>query len=168
MMTHAGQVACATMLLVACGNREAPRPDGATGIAPGAAASPAATRADQVFGKWTVTGHRLPGVSAMSDADASQWHGKVIEFTPASAVAGADACETPTYETVTLPADSLLNVDYRVGPASLGLAPGSTIEVTTVDCSGSQWSAPGGRLLHVGPNRAFTVWDGVFLELQRN
>lgn len=120
------------------------------------------------FGTWTVVGFRIPGVSAMTAEEAGQWKGRTIELSPQSAATGAESCATPTYETVTAPADSLLSVVYRIGPAALGLPPGGTIEVTRVSCSGSDWPAPGGLLLHTGADRAFTVWDGVFFEVERS
>jgi hypothetical protein len=120
-----------------------------------------------VFGTWRVVGHRIPGVSAMTSAEAEAWTGRTIELSPQSAATGADACATPTYETGSAPLDSLLATDYRTAAGALGLAAGGTIEVTRVSCNGTAWPAPGGVLLHVGPNRAFTMWDGVFFELER-
>ena len=129
---------------------------------------PPAEQVSTAFGTWTVTGFRIPGISAMTSEEAAQWKGRTIELSPQSAATGAESCATPTYETVTAPADSLLSVDYRIGAAALGLPAGGTIEVTRVSCSGSDWPSPGGLLLHTGADRAFTVWDGIFFELERN
>ena len=37
---------------------------------------------------WVVFGHRAPGVSAMSDAEAAAWHGRTIHFGTREAVSG--------------------------------------------------------------------------------
>jgi hypothetical protein len=129
---------------------------------------PRAAPIGDVYGTWTVTGFRIPGISAMTAEEAGTWTGRTIELSPQSAATGAESCATPAYETITAPADSLLSIDYRIGPAALGLRPGGTIEVTRVSCSGSDWPSPGGLLLHTGADRAFTVWDGVFFELERS
>ena len=154
--------------LACSGERAAPPEQAATGTAPGSSAGPAAARADPAFGKWTVRGFRIPGVSAMSNDEAGKWKGKVIELSANTASSGLEACATPAYETVTVPADSVLGLDYRISGTALGLTPGATIDVTRVTCSGTPWSAPGGVLLHTGANKAFTVWDGVFFELERS
>ena len=157
------------LAFIACkADRPALASDAATGTAPGTSAGPAAARADPVFGRWTVTGYKVPGISAMSNDEAGKWRGKVIELSANSAATGPESCSTPTYETITVPADSMLGLDYRVSGTALGLTPGATIDVTRVSCSGSPWAAPGGVLLHTAPNKAFTVWDGVFFELERS
>lgn len=156
------------LAFAACGEKAAPASSAATGTAAGTSAGPAAASADPAFGKWTVTGFRIPGVSTMSNDEAAKWKGKVIELSANSAATGPEACETPAYETVTVPADSVLGFDYQVSGTALGLTPGATIDVTRVSCSGSPWTAPGGVLLHTGVNKAFTVWDGVFFALERS
>lgn len=150
------------LALTAC---PGPRERGTADTVP--ARLPSADNAGPVFGAWTVVGFRTPGVSAMSADEAARWKGRTIELSPQSAAIGADACDTPGYETITAPADSLLATDYRIAPAALGLPAGGTLDLTRVTCSGEAWLAPGGVLLHAGQDRAFTVWDGTFFELER-
>lgn len=161
-MTFRPAIAVTGLALVAC---PSPRDRGAADTVP--TRLPSAENAGPVFGAWTVVGFRMPGVSAMSGDEAARWKGRTIELSPQSAAVGADACDTPGYETITAPADSLLATEYRITPAALGLPAGGTLDLTRVTCSGEPWAAPGGVLLHAGQGRAFTVWDGVFFELER-
>lgn len=118
---------------------------------------------------WAIVGHRTPGVSAMSDADATAWHGVVMEFQPAFAIAGEDTCWQASYTTHTVPADSLLRAGYRLAPHDLGLedGAGASLGITVTSCGGEKWMTIGGVLLRVSEQRAFTPWDGVFFELER-
>lgn len=110
----------------------------------------------------------MPGISAMSEADAQAWKGRTVVLAAERAISGRDSCTTPAYQASTVPTDSLLDVGFRTTAATLGLAPGGTVDLTRVSCGGSDWNAAGNLLLHSGPNRAFTVWDGVFFELERS
>lgn len=119
-------------------------------------------------GEWTVFGHRIPGVSAMSEAEAAAWHGRAAFYSSALAVFGADTCRSPSYLSQQVRGDSLLTVDYRVAPEAFDLKPGATIRRIEVQCSGSAWTVPGGTLLEMPNGTLFTVWDGVFFELRRS
>ena len=106
----------------------------------------------------------------MTEAQATSYTGHTIEYAAQQAIAGADTCHGATYHYRDAPTDSLLNFEYRVTSKSLGLPdPGARkIGVTRVSCAGQDWTSPGGTLLWIGAQRAFTVWDGVFFEMQRN
>jgi heat shock protein HslJ len=124
---------------------------------------------DDPTGMWTIVGHRAPGESAMSTAQAEAWTGRTIQYGITEAIAGSDTCVAPTYQHRLAPADSLLSFNYRISPASLGL-PTSTemrLGMTEVSCDGKPWMALGGILLQTTDDRAFAVQDGVFFELQR-
>lgn len=88
-----------------------PSPDSTTQVA---STSPAAPT------DWIVVGHRIPGVSAMSDADADKWNGRVIQLAPEVVISGADTCASPMFTTTEGDADSLLGVEYRIRATDIG------------------------------------------------
>ena len=95
-----------------------------------------------LLGIWTVTGHTMPGISAMSDEEARQWHGLSIRMIQAEAISRSDRCATPEYRTV---ADTL-----------------------ELSCGGRPVTAFGARMFASGPDRARALWDGVLFELERD
>jgi uncharacterized membrane protein len=119
------------------------------------------------LGDWTVGGHRIPGTSAMNDAEAMAWHERPARFTTGMAVFGADTCRGPSYDAHELRGDSLLAVDYHADPAVFGLSQGARIRRIEVRCDSTAWAAPGGTLLLMPSGTLYTVWDGVFFELRR-
>lgn len=121
----------------------------------------------EVLGEWTVTGHRIPGVSAINDAQAKAVHGQVLKYTPETASSGKDVCPHAGYKTSNEAAGSFLAAGFRVTPQSLGLqGADAKLNVTEVSCDGVRWTTLGGTLLQAG-KRAFAPWNGVFFELQR-
>jgi hypothetical protein len=116
---------------------------------------------------WVIVGHRAPGVSTMSDADAAKWHGRSIDFGPDWACAGSDTCHRPMYHTGPAPLDSVL-ASYQVAPGSLDptVPPGATVTLTQVLCDGETWYSPGAVVLRTSPTHAYTPWEGVFFELK--
>ena len=106
-------------------------------------ASPAAEPPQPAqLGIWTVVSHSMPGVSAMSDAEANAWHGTSIRLLQSEAVSRNDRCATPEYRTV---GDTLL-----------------------VSCGGETWTTFGARMVAAGNDRARALWDGVLFELERD
>jgi hypothetical protein len=121
----------------------------------------------EVLGEWTITGHRIPGVSAMNDAQAKAMHGQLLKYAPETATSGKDVCPHVNYKSHSKPAGSFLAAGYRITPQSLGLqGADSRLDVTEVACGGVRWTTLGGTLLQAG-KRAFAPWNGVFFELQR-
>lgn len=118
------------------------------------------------LGEWAVVGHRMPGVGAMSEAEAAAWHGRIAHYASALAAFGTDSCLMPSYRSREVRGDSLLGVDYHVVPSALGLAPGVPLTLIEVRCGESPWAAPGGRLLRMPDGTTYTVWDGTFFELR--
>ena len=120
-------------------------------------------------GMWTVIGHRAPGVSAMSAAQAEAWTGRTLQYGIAEAIAGTDTCVAPSYQHQSVAADSLLSIDFRITPTVLGLPTSNEMRLglTKVSCDGKPWMALGGLLLQTADDRAFAVQDGVFFELKR-
>jgi hypothetical protein len=113
---------------------------------------------------WIVSGHRMVGVSAMTDAEATLWHGRLLRFEPTVAMSGEIVCNTPSYSHSTVDADSFL-ASYRVRAVDLALAQ-PTVRVTRVACDGNSWTAMGGVILWSSPETGFVPWDGVFFEIR--
>jgi uncharacterized membrane protein len=118
-------------------------------------------------GEWLVVAHRTPGISAMSDSEATAWHGRAVSYTSTRAMFGAESCLHPSYLSRQVRGDSLLSVGYHSNPSVLGLARNSTVTVIEVRCDESAWSAPGGILLRMPSGKLYAPWNGVFYELQR-
>ncbi len=164
MSTRQLVMCVAIVAVVACSKKKsepaqetaAPPPDTTEQVA---STSPAAPT------DWVVVAHRIPGVSAMSEADAATWHGRVVRMAPEMAISGTDTCASPVYATVDANADSLLGLEYRVRAADLGLLT-DRVRVTRVTCGGALWSAMGAIIVWRGDDRGLAPWDGVFFELQ--
>lgn len=114
---------------------------------------------------WVITGHRAPGISAMTNEQAEAYYGRLIGFGPKQAKSGDDACDLPVYETTTEPAADILALDYKIRPEDLGLPEGSQLEVMRVICSDHLWTTVGSVVLWDAADHGFAVWDGVFFEL---
>jgi hypothetical protein len=84
----------------------------------------------------------MPGISAMTDAEADAWHGLSIRLGRDEAVSRDDRCATPAFRTIA-----------------------DTMEVS---CGQGVWSAFGARIVAAGPDRARALWDGVLFELVRD
>jgi uncharacterized membrane protein len=119
------------------------------------------------IGEWVVVDHRIPGISAMIDAEAAQWHGRRVWFGLMEATSRADTCRQPVYRYRTALAASLLRSEFHVAPADLGLQDTARLGLTEVFCRDARWTAMGGVLIWVAGNRPYAVWDGVFFELRR-
>lgn len=124
--------------------------------------------AASILGEWRISGHRIPGVSAFTDAQAKGMHGQVLKYAPDKAVSGKDVCPHAVYRTNAESAGGFLAAGYGIAPKSLGLqSADAKLDVTEVSCGGVQWATVGGTLLQTG-QRTFAPWNGVFFELQRH
>jgi len=120
-------------------------------------------------GIWTVVGHHIPGISAMSDAEARAWHGRTLRLTAAEAISADTHCDAPNFVARPAPRDRFLGAEYHLPPGALpALASVDPISVLDVSCEGSAWAAMGGRLIGIDADRALAPWDGVFFELVRD
>ena len=119
------------------------------------------------IGTWVVADHRIPAVAAMTDAQATRWHGRSLAFSESEVIFQSDTCRRPLFHNRNAPTDSVLR-EFRVAPSALGLEARTTLGVTEVFCAGTRWSAAGGLLLWVDSARVYTVWDGVFFGLRRS
>jgi hypothetical protein len=118
------------------------------------------------FGDWAVIGHRMPGTSAMSEAEAAAWNGRVARYGVELAAFGAETCYRPSYQARSVRGDSLLQVGYQASPSALGIAPRSVVTMIEVRCGASAWIGAGGTLLRLPDGTTFMVWDGTFFELR--
>lgn len=120
-------------------------------------------------GIWTVVGHHIPGISAMSDAEAAAWRGLTVRLTATEAISGGDHCDHPTYTTRKIVRDGFLAADFKLPPGSLTpLASRELLTLLEVLCGGAPWAAMGGRLIGIDANHALSPWNGVFFELARD
>lgn len=119
------------------------------------------------FGDWAVIGNRTPGTSAMSEAEAEAWIGRVARYGADLAAFGAETCYHPSYQARAVRGDSLLQVAYHATPSALGLAPRSMVTLIEIRCGESPWIGPGGTLLSLSDSTTYLVWDGTFFELRR-
>ena len=119
-------------------------------------------------GTWTVVGHYIPGISAMSDTEAATHHGELVRLTEGEAASSGERCDAPTYSTRTVQADRFIAEEFRLPSESLPALQGTEeMTVIEVSCGGSHWGAMGALLLVISPNRALAPWDGVFFDLRR-
>lgn len=133
--------------------------------------APPAVKADpDRTGIWTVAAHHIPGVSAMSEADARAWHGRTMRLTTDQALSDGSRCDGPTYTTRTVPADGYLGGEYNLPAGALEpLASREALNLLEVSCDeGARWAAMGGLLIEVDDDRVLAPWDGVFFELERD
>lgn len=157
---RAGHACVLWALVVGCSRDSAPEPP----PPPPAPAAPGDPR-----GEWTIVAHRIPAMSAMTEADAAPWHGRVLRYGADAAIWESDSCRAPSFRSYTVATDSFLAIGFRVNSVDLGVDSKALpqLRLTEVLCAGEEWTAPGGLLLWTGPDRAYTPWDGVFFELER-
>lgn len=124
-------------------------------------------RFSDLIGEWVIVDHRIPGISAMTGAEAAQWHSRKLRLGAKTATSFMSTCRRPVYHHRTAAANTFLQTKFRVAPEDLGLPARARLELTEIFCDNTRWTAPGGLLLRVPEGRLYTVWDGVFFELRR-
>ena len=131
--------------------------------------APAAAAMPTLTGIWTVVGHYVPGVSAMSDEQARARYGETVRLTANGAVSLGNRCNEPGFDARTVPAETYLASEFRLSPGSMQpLAGKNQIRLMEVSCGGTPWTALGARLIEIDRDRALAPWDGVFFELLRD
>ncbi|PSJ44394.1 hypothetical protein C7H85_13800 [Zobellella endophytica] len=116
---------------------------------------------ERLMGDWTITAHHLPGIGAMSEAEAAAWHGRRLQLRFPWAEWEGERCERPRYRLSSLEPDALL-ADYRLAPGSLPpLETAARPQRLEVFCAERPWLE-----LLVGDNRLLLPWDGAFFELE--
>jgi heat shock protein HslJ/uncharacterized membrane protein len=139
-----------------------------TAPAQGIRSSPAAAPSS-LAGIWTIVGHHVPGVSALTNDQARARYGESLRLTESVAVSAGERCAEPRYSTRQVPAAGYLAEQFRLAPGSLApLAARNQLRVMEVRCDGAPWPALGATLLELDRDRALAPWNGVFFELQRD
>jgi hypothetical protein len=126
-------------------------------------------KTSDLIGVWTVVGHYIPGISAMSDTDAAAWDGQTVRLTAAEAISPGTRCDQPAYATRMVARDNLLAEGFHLSPTSLApLASLKRLALLEVSCHGAPWAAMGGQLIQIDADHLLAPWDGVFFKLQRD
>jgi len=134
----------------------------------GIRSAPAAATSS-LTGIWTIVGHHMPGVSALSGGQARARYGETLRLNEQAAVFSGDRCAEPRYATRQVPAASFLAEQFRLAPGSLApLAARNQLRITEVSCGGAPWTALGAMLIELDRDRALAPWNGVFFELVRD
>ncbi|HEX7878696.1 MAG TPA: hypothetical protein VF720_04770 [Candidatus Eisenbacteria bacterium] len=148
--------------------RTTPTPQTATPDMEPAPAEPVEPPPPDVVGNWTITGHHIPGTSAMTDAEAAAWHGRTVRLGSALIVAGEQSCSTPRYESHRVYTQPFLAKAYKLAPGSLEpLSARERVVVTESYCGRKRFTGPGAIMIGLDDNHALAPWDGVFFELTR-
>jgi hypothetical protein len=112
---------------------------------------------------WTITGHTMQGISAMSDAEADNWHGAVLALARSRVAFRDDGCRSPTYTTKEMPPEEFA-AEFDTSPDALKL-PSGAVCVTRMEC-GDEGPMPGSLLVH-GRGELLLLWDGVWFRATR-
>ena len=144
---------------------------GAEDSSPAASPKTAAAPAEEPFdaiGTWTVTGHVMPGVSAMNEDTAKARDGQTLQLTETTATSSDEHCATPKYPTRDVPTEEFLATEFNLPLESLKEFEGrDQVTIVEISCDGAPWTAFGSLLLKIDADHVFTPWDGVFFELER-
>lgn len=119
-------------------------------------------------GEWMIVGHRMPGISAMTEAQAAAQYGRILVIEPGRARLDEAQCDPASYDAHEALAARHLAEAYHLTAASLGLdnPADELLGVVEVNCNGQRWGSLGGHLLWVSADRMLAPWDGVFFELR--
>ncbi len=123
----------------------------------------------EMTGIWTVIGHHIPGISAMSDADAKTWLGRTVRLTARQSISPVGNCDDPAYTTEPVIKDRFLGTEFNLPPGSLApLASLKDLTVLQVFCGRERWTSMGGQMIRIDKDRSLVFWNGVFFELARD
>jgi len=162
-------LSAALLLWAACARKPAPsaesnappEPEGSTRVAPEAP--------EHLRGEWVVYTHRAIGEPEMTEDEALAMRGAPVAFTADYVAFGADTCRHPTYRLAHLRADSLLGADYGASPSQFGFVGGPEAMIVRAEvlCGERSWDGPAGRVLSMPDGRVYTLWRGMFFQLER-
>ena len=119
-----------------------------------------------VYGDWEIVAHRALGISAMSSEEAKQWVGGKASYSDSMATFIDESCDSPSYHWSSVTTEQF-SQSFRVSPETLGIK-ATSIGIITVLCQGEDWFAPGSVLIKKNQDTFFTIWDGIFFELERH
>ncbi len=119
-----------------------------------------------VYGDWEIVAHRALGISAMSSEEAKQWVGGKASYSDSMATFIDESCDSPSYHWSSITTEQF-SQSFRVSPETLGIK-ATSIGIVNVLCQGEDWFAPGSILIKKNQDTFFTIWDGIFFELERH
>jgi hypothetical protein len=132
------------------------------------AARPPPEKPFDPLGTWTVAGHSIPGISAVSEDEATAHDGQIVQLDPMQALSNGERCVAPGYPARSVDTEDYLASEFNLPPESLqALAGKDHVTIVEISCDGGPWTAFGSLLIVIDANRALTPWDGAFYELQR-
>ena len=116
-----------------------------------------------VEGTWVITDSVSPGFSAMQPEEAKTWLGKSFQYSADNVILGQTQCGPAKWDEKKL-SEKDFQQEYRVSFEQLGIV-ANKISRFEVDCHGE--NVPGQSVLVAARDRAFTVWDGVFFQMEK-
>ena len=119
-----------------------------------------------VYGDWEIVGYRALGISAMSSEEAQQWVGGKASYSDSMATFTDESCDSPSYHWSSVTTEHFFR-SFRVSPEALGIK-ATSIGIVKVLCQGEDWLVPGNILIEKNQDTFFTLWDGIFFELERH
>jgi hypothetical protein len=168
MKARALAIVAALLVLAACGKREAPAQRAAAPEPPPAKRAPAPVPPFDPIGSWTVNGYSIPGISAVTDAEARAHDGQTVVLAPTEALSNGERCAEPKYPARAVDTEGFLAMEFNLPPESVKPVAGrDLITVVDVSCAGAAWTAFGSLLIVVDNDHVLAPWDGAFYELVR-
>jgi len=158
------------LLSAGCGRRPAPATESNASPEPAEATHAAVPDApEHLRGDWVVYTHRVVGEPEMTEDEALAMRGRPVAFRADYVAFGADTCRHPTYRLAHLRADSLLSADYAASPSQFGFVGGPEAMIVRAEilCGEQPWEGPAGRVLSMPDGRVYTLWRGMFFQLER-
>jgi predicted small lipoprotein YifL len=153
-----------------CGRKPAPAAESNAPPEPADAARATAAEApEHLRGDWAVYTYRVIGEPEMTEDEALALRGRPVTFTSDYVAFGADTCRHPTYHLAHLRADSVLTADYGATPSQFGFVggPEAMIVRAEIRCGEQPWDGPAARVLSMPDGRVYTLWRGMFFQLER-
>ena len=111
--------ALALLALAACGRREAPAPEPAPQDRAGAEAPEEPEPPFDPIGTWTVVGHYMPGISAMTDEEAKAHDGQTVQLGASEALSNGERCAPPRYPARNVVTEDYLATEFNLPPEAL-------------------------------------------------
>ncbi|MEI8197103.1 MAG: hypothetical protein WCI73_14490 [Phycisphaerae bacterium] len=127
-----------------------------------AALSCTSNRKPEIFGKWTITGFKFGGISALGEPEARQMVGKVAVITAHEITFDGTTSPLTRLETHRADAADYFADGYRTTPETVGIM-AKDVRIVTTDCS----LAPFSEFIQLSDARLMVSIEGVFFILAR-
>jgi hypothetical protein len=161
-------IVAALLAVAACGKRETPAERVVIPSSLPEPQSPAPVPPFDPIGTWTVTGFSIPGISAVTDAEAKAHDGQTVVLAPTEALSNGETCAEPRYPARAVDTEGFLATEFNLPPESLKPVSGKDlITVVEVSCADAAWTAFGSLLIVIDGDHVLAPWDGAFYELAR-